>query len=135
MHLEHVPGERMQVDFAGKKLSYVDMDSGELKRMPCVGYGALPFSGYTYVEALVDASQKKLYEALGRAFELFWGCPCKCTERQHETICRQGRRYEPCFNELAEQWSVYYNTTLSAARIRRPKDKPSVEKKKCTISY
>ena len=37
-------------------------------------------------------------------------------------------RYEPAFNSLAEQWAVYYNTALMAARVGKPKDKPSVEK-------
>lgn len=133
MHLEHVPGGRMQVDFAGKKLSYVDMDSGELKECPVL-VCALPFSGYAYVEALVDASQKKLYEALGRALSYFGGVPANVLSDNMKQFVIKASRYEPCFNELAEQWSVYYNTTLSAARVRKPKDKPSVEKE-VHISY
>jgi transposase len=133
MHLEHVAGERMQVDFAGKKLSYVDTQSGEITQCPVL-VCTLPFSGYAYVEALENASQRNLYESLGRALSYFGGVPANVLSDNMKQFVVKASRYEPCFNEMAEQWSVYYNTTLSAARVRKPKDKPSVEKE-VHISY
>jgi transposase len=133
MHLEHVAGERMQVDFAGKKLAYVDEASGEITQCPVL-VCTLPFSGYTYVEALENASQRNLYESLGRALSYFGGVPANVLSDNMKQFVVKASRYEPCFNEMAEQWSVYYNTTLSAARVRKPKDKPSVEKE-VHISY
>jgi len=127
MHLDHVPGERMQVDFAGQKLSYTDKESGTQKECPVL-VCTLPFSGYTYVEALVNASQRSLYESLSRALSYFGGVPVNVLSDNMKQFVDKASRYEPCFNEMAEQWSVYYNTTLSAARVRKPKDKPSVEK-------
>jgi len=133
MHLEHVAGERMQVDFAGKKLAYVDKESGEITQCPVL-VCTLPFSGYTYVEALENASQRNLYESLGRALSYFGDVPANVLSDNMKQFVVKASRYEPCFNEMAEQWSVYYNTTLSAARVRKPKDKPSVEKE-VHISY
>ena len=133
MHLEHVAGERMQVDFAGKKLSHVDKESGEITQCPVL-VCTLPFSSYTYVEALANASQRNLYESLGRALSYFGGVPANVLSDNMKQFVEKASRYEPCFNEMAEQWSVYYNTTLSAARVRKPKDKPSVEKE-VHISY
>jgi transposase len=133
MHLEHVAGERMQVDFAGKKLSYVDKDSGEITQCPVL-VCTLPFSSYTYVEALASASQRNLYESLSRALSYLGGVPANVLSDNMKQFVEKASRYEPCFNEMAEQWSVYYNTTLSAARVRKPKDKPSVEKE-VHISY
>ena len=133
MHLEHVAGERMQVDFAGKKLSYADKESGEITQCPIL-VCTLPFSSYTYVEALENASQRTLYESLGRALSYFGGVPANVLSDNMKQFVVKASRYEPCFNEMAEQWSVYYNTTLSAARVRKPKDKPSVEKE-VHISY
>ncbi len=127
MHLEHVAAERMQVDFAGKKLSYVDKDSGEVKQCPVL-VCTLPFSGYTYVEALANASQRNLYESLGRCLSYFQGTPANVLSDNMKQFVDKASRYEPRFNEMAQQWSVYYNTSLSAARVRKPKDKPSVEK-------
>jgi transposase len=127
MHFEHVAGERMQVDFAGSKLSYADKDSGEITGCPVL-VCTLPFSGYTYVEALANASQRNLYESLSRALSYFGGVPQNVLSDNMKQFVDKASRYEPRFNEMAEQWSVYYNTTLSAARVRKPKDKPSVEK-------
>jgi len=133
MHLNHVAGERMQVDFAGKKLSYTDKISGEITECPVL-VSTLPFSGYTYVEALENASQSNMYEALSRALSYFGGVPLNVLSDNMKQFVTKASRYEPRFNEMAEQWSVYYNTTLSAARVRKPKDKPSVEKE-VHISY
>ena len=126
MHFEHKPGERVQVDFAGKKLSYVDQSTGEIIYCPvlvCV----LPFSGYAYVEALQSASQENLFAALGRCLSYFGGVPLNVLSDNMKQFVYKSNRYEPVFSELCEQWALYYNATLSAARVRKPKDKPTVE--------
>lgn len=133
MHLDHIAGDRMQVDFAGKKLSYVDKLSGEIIECPIL-VCTLPFSAYAYVEALANASQSNLYEALSRALSYYGGVPLNVLSDNMKQFVTKASRYEPRFNEMAEQWSIYYNTTLSAARVRKPKDKPSVEKE-VHISY
>ena len=56
MKLEHQAGNEMFIDFAGKKLSYVNKATGE--QIPVeVFVSILPFSQYTYVEAC--ESQKR----------------------------------------------------------------------------
>ena len=54
MHLSHRAGDYLQVDFAGKKLHYIDVQTGEIVSCPVL-ICTLPFSGYTYVEALPSA--------------------------------------------------------------------------------
>lgn len=127
MHLYHRPGERIEVDFAGKKLSYTDPLSGEKKDCPVL-VCTLPYSGLTYVEALSDASQGNLYASLSRALRYFGGVTQSILSDNMRQYVIQSSRYEPSFNNLAEQWSVYYNTSLSATRVRKPRDKASVEK-------
>ncbi|GHT63928.1 transposase [Bacteroidia bacterium] len=133
MHLEHAPGERLQVDFAGKQLSYVDARSGEKINCPVL-VCSLPYSGYAYVEALRDATGRSLYEALGRCLRYIGGVPQNILSDNMKQYVIKANRYEPSFNDMAEQWAVYYNTTLSSTRVRKPKDKPSVEKE-VHISY
>lgn len=126
MHFEHKPGERVQIDFAGKPLTYIDRSTGEMISCPvlvCV----LPFSGYSYIEALPSASQEHLFPALGRCMSHFGGVPQNVLSDNMKQCVRKSNRYEPVFTEVCEQWSLYYNTTLSAARVSKPKDKPSVE--------
>ncbi|MBN3034806.1 MAG: IS21 family transposase [Bacteroidales bacterium] len=126
MHFEHKPGERVQVDFAGKPLFYIDSSTGEVIVCPvlvCV----LPFSGYTYVEALQSARQEHFFPALGRCMSYFGGVPQNVLSDNMRQFVSKSNRYEPVFSELCEQWSLHYRTTLSATRIAKPKDKPSVE--------
>lgn len=126
MHFTHKPAERLQVDFAGKPLTYIDRSSGEIISCPvlvCV----LPFSGYAYIEALPDATQKHLFPALGRCMSYLGGVTQNILSDNMKQYVHKSNRYEPIFTEVCEQWSLHYNTTLSAARVRKPKDKPTVE--------
>ena len=127
MHMEHYPGEKMEVDFAGKKMSYLDPVS-KLKVDCPVLICVLPFSGLTYVEALADACQSKVYDSLSRAFRYFEGVTQSVLSDNMRQYVIKSNRYEPTFNELAQQWSVYYNTTLTATRRVKPRDKATVEK-------
>lgn len=127
MHLDHQPGEKMEVDFAGKKLYY--FDSVIKTKMECpVLICVLPYSGLTYVEALSDATQENVYNSLSRAFRYFHGVTQSVLSDNMRQYVIKSNRYEPTFNELAEQWSVHYNTTLTATRVVKPRDKAMVEK-------
>lgn len=126
MHLEHTPGERMQIDFAGATMSYTDQLTGEVVHCPvlvCV----LPYSGYSYVEALPSVRQKHLFDAMNRCMSFLGGVPKNILSDNMAQVVRKSNRYEPLFTEACEQWSVHYDTTFSATRVAKPKDKPSVE--------
>ena len=126
MHFEHLPGERVQIDFAGKPLSYIDRLTGEIITCPvlvCV----FPYSGYSYVEALPSAIQEHLFAALCRCMSYFGGVPQNVLSDNMSQFVSKSNRYEPQFTRTCEQWSVHYSTTLSATRVAKPKDKPTVE--------
>lgn len=40
---------------------------------------------------------------------------------------KKSDRYEPTFNDAAIEWSSYYETSLEACRVRKPRDKGVVE--------
>ena len=57
MHLNHKPGEVMQVDWAGDTAAVIDTDTGEV--LPAYVFVAtLPYSGYSYVEAFFSMNQE-----------------------------------------------------------------------------
>jgi len=127
MRFDQQPGEKMEVDFAGKKLYY--FDSASKTKLECpVLICVLPYSGLTYVEALSDATQENLYNSLSRAFRYFQGVTQSVLSDNMRQYVVKSNRYEPTFNELAQQWSVHYNTTLTATRVVKPRDKAMVEK-------
>jgi len=126
MHLSHRAGEYLQVDFAGKKLHYIDVQTGEIVSCPVL-ICTLPFSGYTYVEALPSACQEHLFSSLSRCLEYFGGTARNVLSDNMKQVVGKNQRYEYKFQELADQWAVHYNTNLVATRPGKPKDKPSVE--------
>ncbi len=126
MLLNHEPAACMMFDFAGDNLSLVNPETGEITRHPvlvCV----LPFSAYTYVEVLPTAKRELLLNALNNAFGYYGGVPLSAKTDNMTQIVKKANRYEPCFDELAEQWALHYGCTLMASRVRKPRDKAAVE--------
>jgi transposase len=126
MHLDHRPGEYLQIDFAGKKLGYIEKSTGEVISCPVL-VCTLPYSNYTYVEALASSRQEELFAALNRCLNYLGGVPKNILSDNMKQYVKKNDRYEFTFQELADQWCVHYNTNLDATRPRKPKDKPSVE--------
>lgn len=126
MHLFHRPGEDVEIDFAGKKLHYIDVPTGEIIPTPVL-VCTFPYSGYTYVEALATAKQEPLFASLSLSEEYFGGVARNTIMDNMKQVVEKNHRYEYSFQEMADQWAVHYNTNLVATRPRKPKDKPSVE--------
>ena len=126
MHFQHKPAEVMMVDFAGDSLSYVVKESGEVISCPvlvCV----LPYSGYSYVSALLNASLVHVVKALNECLAYFQGVPYNFKSDNMKQIVTKSCRYEPTFTDMMQQWALHNNIVLLAARVRKPKDKASVE--------
>jgi transposase len=126
MHFEHEPAASMMFDFAGDKVPLVDKQSGEITYHPvlvCV----LPFSAFTYIEVLQTAKREWVLKALNNALSYIGGVPLSVKTDNMGQIVKKSNRYEPAFDELAEQWSAHYGCTLMASRVRKPRDKASAE--------
>jgi len=127
MHFEHQPGDVLQVDFAGDKMSYVDTQTGEIIECPML-VCALPFSSFKYVEVLVNATQEHLFNALNHCMEFLGGVPRSVKFDNLTQVVIKPGRYEQSFTDISKSWAVHYQTQLMAARVAKPRDKPSVEK-------
>lgn len=126
MHIVHTPAAMVMVDFAGDKMSYVDRCTGEIVSCP-VFVAVLPFSKYTFVIALVDASIPQVIKALNACLVYFGGVPLSLKTDNMKQVVTKSCRYEPVFSEALKQWSLHYNITLLATRVAKPKDKGAVE--------
>ncbi len=126
MHFEHEPAASMMFDFAGDKIPYTDLQTGQIVYCP-VQVCTLPFSGFTYIEAMMSANRERLVNALNNSFSYIGGVPCSVKTDNMKQIVKKSNRYEPAFEEMIQQWSLHYGTTLMAARVRKPRDKASVE--------
>jgi len=126
-HEEKEPGKTIEMDFAGKSLSYVDPITGEVIECPTL-VCALARSNLTYVEPLKSASQEHLIPALNRMLSYFGGVTREVATDNMKQMVKRSDRYEPTFSEVADAWGVHNRLFMSATRPGKPKDKANVEK-------
>ena len=126
MHLEHRPGETMQVDWAGQTASILDTDTGEL--VPAYLFIAvLPYSGYAYTEAFLDMKQEAWITAHVNAYRFFGGVTRILTPDNLKTGVLKNSRDETVLNKSYQEMAEHYGTAILPARPRKPKDKAFVE--------
>lgn len=123
----HTPGDVMQVDFAGDKMSIVDRNTGETKECEML-ICAFPYSHLIYAIALPSQKQEAFIEGICKALEYYGGVPLSIKTDNLKSAVVKSNRYEPTFTEAMSFLAEHYNTTITATRIYKPRDKASVEK-------
>ena len=126
MHLEHKPGETLQVDWAGNTLGIGDTDTGELISA-YLFVAVLPYSGYTYAEAFLDMKQEAWIAAHVNAYRFFGGVTRILTPDNLKTGVIKNTKSETVINRTYREMAEHYGTAIIPARPRTPKDKAFVE--------
>jgi transposase len=133
MHLNHKPGETMEVDWAGQTAAVIDRVTGEI--LPAYVFVAtLPCSQYSYVEAFLNREQENWTTAHVHAFEFFGGTTRILTPDNLKTGVDNPSRRSLVINKSYHELAEHYGCAVIPARVRKPKDKPSVEGTVGTIS-
>ena len=127
MHMEHEPGDKLFIDFAGKKLSYVDRGTGEVVpvevMVTCLGYSQL-----IYVEGLRDQKGESFVAGSENALHFYDGS-CKALVPDNlKSAVTVASKYEPKINEMYREFANHYGMVVYPARSRKPQDKSLVEK-------
>lgn len=126
-HWEYKPAEFIQVDFAGKKLHYVDSETGEV--MECeVFVSVLPYSGLIFCMAIASQKTADFAHCINEMVKYIGGLTQTILCDNLKTAVTRADRYEPVFTQLCIQLGDHYHTTFSATRPASPTDKAMVEK-------
>jgi transposase len=123
--LNHQAGEKIMVDYAGKKIPWID--SGGKRQWAEVLVAVLPHSQYTFAIAVQSQKIADFIHGLNKTLVYFGGVPQVLLSDNLKSYVTKADRYEPKFTELCEQLAVHYDLTLEATRVAKPKDKASVE--------
>ena len=126
MHINRKPGETMEVDWAGQKAQLVDSDTGEVL-VAYVFVAALPYSGYAYAEAFLSQNQSAWITAHVNAYTYFGGVARILVPDNLKTGVVKNTRSEVVLNKAYQEMAEHYGTAILPARVRSPKDKPTVE--------
>lgn len=126
MHILRKPGEQIEVDWAGQTATIVDRDTGETTPV-YIFVAVLPFSQYAYVEAYLNMNQESWIHAHVNMYRFFGGATKILIPDNLKTGVAKADWYSPEINKTYREMAEHYQTAVIPARVRRPKDKPSVE--------
>jgi transposase len=126
MHIDHKAGDKMFVDFTGKKLQIVNKQTGELKDVE-VFVAILGASQLTYVEAVATQQKHDWIRANQNAFHYFGGVPKAVVPDCLKSAVKKANKYEPDINPEYADFARHYQITILPARPNHPKDKALVE--------
>lgn len=124
--IHHKAGERIEVDWAGTKIHWVDPDTGEVE------YGflfvsVLSFSGYAFAFAYPDMKTDSWIDAHNKMYTYFGGVSQILVPDNLKTGVIKHTKEEIVLNRTYSDMADYYGTTIVPARVKKPKDKALVE--------
>jgi len=126
MRQVHRAGDKMFVDYSGKRPHYIDPKIGEA--IPVELFVAvLGASSYTFTEATATQRGPDWIASHCRAFAYFEGVARMTVPDQLKSGVTKACRYEPAIQRTYEEMAAHYGTSVLPARPMHPKDKAKVE--------
>ena len=126
MHIEHKAGDKLYVDFAGKKLQVVSPETGEIIEYE-VFMAVLGCSQLSYIEAVASQNKADWVQANENALHFFGGVPKAIVPDCLKSAVTKANKYEPEINNTYQDFARHYDTVILPARALHPKDKALVE--------
>jgi len=126
MHIEHIAGDKLYVDYAGGTLPYVDTDTGEVKEAQ-VFVAILGWSQFAFVEAMQNQTVPEFIAGCEHAMQYCGGVPLALVPDNLKSAVFKAHKYEPILNENFRSFAAHYGCTILPARARKPQDKAHVE--------
>ena len=126
MHIEHRAGEKMFVDYAGKKLVVTDPKSGA-ERPVEVFVAILGASELTYVEASESQGTEDWVLSNDRAMRFSGGVVQVIIPDNLKSAVSRVDPYEPGINPTFDDFAEHYGVVIMPARVRKARDKALVE--------
>lgn len=124
--LQHKSGEKLFVDFTGKKLSYIKPATGEMIEVE-VFVGILPCTQYTYVQAVLSQKREDLISCINGCLQYMGGVPQAIVSDNLKSGVTKAHRYAPVINKTMKDCGLHYNSVIDPARPYSPQDKALVE--------
>ncbi len=126
MRVPHKVGDKLFIDFTGKKLQVVDRQTGEVQDVE-VFVAILGCSQLTYVRAVASQKKEDFIAACEAALHFYGGVPEAIIPDNLKSAVNKASRYEAELNDSFAAFAAHYNTYIFPARAYKPKDKALVE--------
>jgi transposase len=126
MRQTHKAGDKVFVDYSGKKIAVIDPDTGEI-RYAEIFIGVLGASNFSFAEATWSQQLPDWIGSHIRMFDYFGCVPALIVPDNLKSAINKSCRYEPDTNPTYHEFVVHYNTAVLPTRPYSPKDKAKVE--------
>lgn len=126
MRQRHIAGERMFVDYSGKRPVVIDPATGE-ERAVELFVAVMGASNMTYAEASWSQSLPDWIMAHTRAFAAFGAVPLLVVPDNLRSGVSKACFYEPTINRSYTEMANHYGVTILPARPYKSRDKAKVE--------
>lgn len=126
MVMPHEPGDKIYIDFAGKKLMYTDLKTGANVEVEFF-VGIMGYSQLSFAYAVESQSSADFLFGCSRMMAYIGGSTkvIVCDNLKSGVI--KANRYEPEINQIFNDFCTHYNMAVLPARPAKPKDKSLVE--------
>ena len=126
MRMEHKAGDKMFVDFTGKKMCVTDPDTGEMVEQE-VFVSVLGASQLAYIEAVASQTKADWVAVNQSALRFYGGVPAAIVPDCLKSAVTKPDKYEPQINETYNDFARHYQTVILPARALHPQDKALAE--------
>lgn len=126
MRQDHPAGDKVFVDYSGKKIMIVDRETGVVRDAE-IFVAVLGASNYTYAEATWTQALPDWIEAHVRMFRFFGGVPRLVVPDNLKSGVHRASFYDPEINRSYGMMASHYGVGILPARPRKPRDKAKVE--------
>jgi transposase len=126
MRQVHHGGDKLFVDYSGKKPQLIDPKTGEVTEVELF-VAALGASSFTYAEATLTQQVPDWIGSHVHTLEAIGGVPRALVPDQLKSGVVVSCRYEPGIQRSYEELAQHYGTVVLPARPAHPRDKAKVE--------
>lgn len=126
MRQQHVAGQKLFVDYSGKRVPIVDPLTGAVRPAE-IFVSVLGACNYTYAEAVWTQTLPDWIGAHVRMFRFYGAAPRLLVPDNLKSGVNKASFYDPEVNRTYAAMAAHYGVGVLPARPRRPRDKAAVE--------
>lgn len=126
LKITHVPGDKMEVDWAGTTMEYIDQFTGEIHTL-YLFVATLPYSQYTFVKPIESMDSDSWITCNIAALRFFGGVPRIIVPDNLKTGITAHTSDEITINRTFQEFGEHYGTAIIPTGVQKPKHKASVE--------
>lgn len=126
MRMEHKVGDKMFVDFTGKKLAVTNPETGEMVDHE-VFVSVLGSSQLSYIEATPSQTKADWVSVNQNALYFYGGVPAAIVPDCLKSAVTKADKYEPEINQSYNDFADHFNTVIVPTRALHPQDKSLAE--------